>query len=285
METRPTPIIVVSASANLQDTTVAFTAIEAGALAVVERPRGIGHPEYEKTAAQLIETVKLMSEVPVVRRWARRGDGSSSGPRAAAGREPAAAKEVRAVAIGASTGGPPVLHKLVSGLRKDFPAPLLVVQHIVPGFSEGFMEWLRGSSAMGVRLATNGELAEAGQVYLAPDGFHLGMDEHGRLRLSAEPAENGHRPSVAHLFRSVAEACGAQAVGVLLTGMGKDGAAELKMMKEAGAITVAQDKESSIVHGMPGEAIRLGGASYTVSADGLAALLTRLVDSNKENPS
>ena len=280
METHPTPIVVVSGSSTPRVASLAFTAIEAGALAVVERPRGIGHPDHEVSAAQLIQMVKLMAEVPVVRRWVRRGAhfAVSDSQKSTTSALPPAI--VKVIAIGASTGGPPVLQKTLAALPSDLPVPVLIVQHISPGFSEGLTEWLRGTSKLPIRLASSGVHALPGHAYLAPDGLHLGIESDGRLRLTQEPPENGHRPSVAHLFRSVAKAFGAQAVGVLLTGMGTDGARELKLMKDNGAVTIAQDKISSVVHGMPGEAIRLGGATLTVHADRLAAVLTELTNRN-----
>ncbi|HEY4356305.1 MAG TPA: chemotaxis-specific protein-glutamate methyltransferase CheB [Acidobacteriaceae bacterium] len=281
METHPTPIVVVSGSANPQLTSLAFTAIEAGALAVVDRPRGIGHPDHEAGAAQLLRMVKAMSEVPVVKRWVRR-DGQQGQPvSSCAETDGTLPATVKAVAIGASTGGPPVLHKLLASLPADLPVPILIVQHISPGFSEGLVEWLQGTCALPIHLASQGARALPGNVYFAPDGFHMGIEADGKLSLSQEPAENGHRPSVAHLFRSVTRAFGSHAVGMLLTGMGKDGAQELKLMKDAGAVTVAQDKSSSVVHGMPGEAILLDGATFVVHADRLASMLTRLTNRNE----
>jgi two-component system chemotaxis response regulator CheB len=280
MTTNPTPIVVVSGSS---DAALAFKAIEAGALAAVERPQGIGHPDHEATAAHLLQTVKLMSEVPVVRRWIHR-EQPGLPPAPARGTELGSETgvlpptTVRVVAIGASTGGPPVLQKMLAALPADLSASVLIVQHISPGFAEGLVEWLRGTSALPIHLAAQGVRALPGVVYLAPDGVHMGIGNDGRLSLSTDPPVNGHRPSVAHLFRSVASAYGAQAVGVLLTGMGKDGAEELKRMKDAGAITIAQDKSSSIVHGMPGEAILLGGATYVLHADRLASVLTSLTN-------
>jgi len=184
----------------------------------------------------------------------------------------------RVIAIGTSTGGPPVLQKLLAALPADLPVPVLIVQHISPGFTDGLVEWLQGTSKLPIHLASQGQRPLPGNVYLAPDGFHMSIETDGKLHLTEDPPENGHRPSVAHLFRSVTRVFGAEAVGVLLTGMGKDGAQELKFMKDAGAVTIAQDKSSSIVHGMPGEAILLDGATFVVHADRLASVLTQLMN-------
>jgi two-component system chemotaxis response regulator CheB len=185
---------------------------------------------------------------------------------------------VRIVAIGASTGGPPVLQTILAGLPKDFPAPLVIVQHMAAGFVRGFVEWLAHSSALPVHLATHGEHMLAGHVYVAPDGFQMKVDRGGKIALTRDPPENGLRPSVSYLFRSVAEVYGCDAVAGLLTGMGRDGAEELRRLKEKGAVTFAQDKDSSVVHGMPGEAIKLDAAMLILPPEKIAAVLMNLAN-------
>jgi len=277
METHPTPIVIVSGSSAREEVTSAFRLLEAGAVAVVEKPRGPGHPDHETAARELVQTVKLMSEVKVVRRWPKKGNRMFSPPaRPAADLAPIRA-EVKLVAIGASTGGPIALKTILSGLPKAFPVPILMVQHIATGFTQGFVEWLAQSSGFAIHVATHGDYLLPGHVYVAPDGFHMKLESSGRIALSSDRPENGHRPSVSHLFRSVATVFGRNAVGVLLTGMGKDGAEELKLMKEKGAVTIAQDQESSIVHGMPGEAISLDAATHVLSPDRIAEALGGLV--------
>jgi two-component system chemotaxis response regulator CheB len=184
---------------------------------------------------------------------------------------------IQAVAIGASTGGPPVLQKILSGLPQDFPVPVLIVQHIAQGFTEGFAEWISNASGFPVRVALHGERLAPRHGYVAPDGFHLGLESGLRIALSGLAPENGLRPSVSYLFRSIAQVLGPAAIGVLLTGMGKDGAEELKAMKEKGAMTIVQDEASSVVHGMPGEAIKLGAATYVLPPEGIVAMLADVV--------
>jgi two-component system, chemotaxis family, protein-glutamate methylesterase/glutaminase len=279
METRPTPIVIVSGTLEVAETASVFRAIEAGALAVLPRPSGIGHPEHERSAADFVRTVKLMSEVKVVRRWShlRPGETLPMASLSAEIQRRTARTEIRLIAIGASTGGPPVLRMILSGLPKDFPLPVLIVQHIATGFTQGFVEWLAQSSNLPVQLPVHGQQVVPGRVYVAPDGFHMTVGIDGRISLNTDEPENGLRPSVSCLFRSVAKAYGQSAIGVLLTGMGKDGALELKLMKEQGAVTIAQDKETSVVHGMPGEAIRLGGATYILPPEKISMTLTSLV--------
>ncbi|TAK82472.1 MAG: chemotaxis-specific protein-glutamate methyltransferase CheB [Betaproteobacteria bacterium] len=274
METCPTPIVVVSGSTDPGEVATTFEAMEAGALAVLRRPAGLGHPDHEATARELVQTAKLMSEVKVVRRWSRARRDSAARPVQA--RLDHAPGKVRIVALGASTGGPPVLHTILSQLPEDFPAPVLVVQHMAAGFVRGFIEWLAHSSRLPIHLAAHGEQILPGHVYVAPDELQMKVERGARIALTRDPPENGLRPSVSCLFRSVAEAYGSDAVAGLLSGMGRDGAEELKLLKEKGAVTFAQDKGSSVVHGMPGEAIRLDAATFVLSPEKIATVLTRL---------
>ena len=277
METVPTPIVIVSASTTTSEVASTIRALEAGALAVVLRPAGMDHAAFEASEKELLRTVKLMSEIKVVRRIPRAAPEPAAAPARVAPEAPTVV-EIKLVAIGASVGGPTALKEILSGLPADFSAPILIVQHIAAGFATGFAEWLAGVSGLPVRLASHGEAPLPGHVYVAPDGVHMGVARGPVIVLSDHPPEQGLRPSVAYLFRCVAQVVGSGAVGVLLTGMGRDGADELQMMKERGAITVAQDKESSIVHGMPGAAIQLGAATHILPPEEIAALLVSLVN-------
>ena len=303
METHPVPIVIVSGSTNLKEVETTFKAIEAGALAVISRPEGIGHPGYEATVKDLIQTVKLMSEVKVVKRWPKttmktsspikeqgsenEGRGTRDEGRISSitlvsetnGRPSSlgGGSSIAVVAMGASTGGPIVLQMILSGLPKDYPVPLLIVQHIAPGFGLGFAEWLARSSGFPVGVATDGQSLLPGHAYVAPDRFDMGVKAGNRIQLRRAESEKGLHPSVSYLFRSISEVYGRNAAGVLLTGMGADGAKELRLMKESGALTIVQDEESSVVYGMPEEAIKLGAATYVLSPDKITALLADLV--------
>lgn len=276
METQPVPIIIVSANWNPDEVALTFQAMEAGAVALVEKPRGLGHPLYAEMADKLVRTVKAMSEVHVIRRWPRMRSALAPPATPPAGLRPAQAG-IRCIAVGASTGGPPVLNTLLSGLPKDLAAPVLIVQHIAAGFVKGMADWLCHTTGWPVSVGADGQETRHGHAYLAPDDAHMGLNSLGRIVLSQEPQENGLRPSVSHLFRSVATSYGESAIGILLTGMGRDGAAELKLMNEMGAVTIAQDQQSSVVYGMPGEAVKLGGASYVLPPEKMAAVVTSLV--------
>lgn len=276
MESNPLPIIIVSGSYNANDADKSFRAIEAGALAIVRKPAGLGHPDYPNDADELIKTVKTMSEIKVVKRWPRyRKEAQALNFPAVAAR--IAPEKIRIVAIGASTGGPAVIQEIFSVLPKDLPVPVLVVQHMALGFMENFVKWLDATTGFPSHIATNGEYLAPGHAYFAPDGLHMLAGRDNRIVLSPDPPENGLRPSVARLFRSVAETFGSNSVGVLLTGMGRDGAEDLKLLRSKGAVTVAQDEESSIIFGMPGEAVRLGAAEYVLPPERIAGLLAQLV--------
>ncbi len=283
METNPTPIVIVTGTYDTKEAATIFRAMEAGALAIVPRPEGIGHPGHKAAADELIRTVKLMSEIKVVRRWHRPGRKTKIPAvmplvRVEPGKIEA---EVRIVAIGASTGGPLALLTILSRLPKDFPVPVLVTQHMAAGFIHGFAEWLGQRSDLPVHVATHGEHILPGHIYIAPDGSHMGVRIGGQVILSKDEPENSLRPSVSYLFRSIVDLYGQNAAGVLLTGMGQDGAEELKRLKEKGAVTIAQDKESSVVHGMPGQAIKLDAATYVLSPEGIATALIGIVNKEK----
>ena len=281
METEPVPIVIVSGSVDPHENTRTFRAMEAGALAVLHRPAGIGHPEHEANARELLQTVKAMSEVRVVRRWPKKRGEPALPPVA----KPLAEKVAKAkvVALGASTGGPPVLQTILAMLPRDFPLPILVVQHMTTGFTVSFTEWLARSSGLPVHVAVHGMLMQPGHVYVAPDECQMKVGHGEKIILTQEAPENGLRPSVSCLFRSLAMVYGGDVVAGLLTGMGRDGAEELRLLKDKGAITFAQDKESSVVHGMPGEAIRLDAARYVLAPDKIAAVLVSLInDKNRK---
>jgi two-component system chemotaxis response regulator CheB len=277
MSSHPVPIVVCTAGTDANEVQTAMRALEAGALAALKKPGGLADPGARADAAALIRTLKLMSEVRVVRRWARK----ETAPARAASADPRPARRegVAIVAIGASTGGPPAIAQILSALPHSFPAPILIVQHISAGFVTGFAEWLSSASGLPVNVARGGQTALPGHVYLAPDDHHLRVGLHDELQTTRDEPLNGLRPSAGVLFRSVADGFGRRAVGVLLSGMGRDGAAELKLMADRGALTIAQDEESCVVFGMPAEAIRLGAAMQVLPPKKIAAVLSALAKS------
>ena len=274
MTSHPVPIVVCTASTHFGQVHTAMHALEAGALAVLKKPRGPDDADAQADAASIITTVKLMSEVRVVRRWNRARPGPAAGAIAVPPTFDIVGHDAAIVAIGASTGGPPAVFQLLSGLSTAFPIPILLVQHISAGFTAGFAEWLAAASGLPVHVTQGGETPLPGHVYVAADDHHLRVGPRGALEMTQDAPQNGLRPSVGVLFRSVAERFGRRAIGVLLTGMGRDGAEELKLMADRGALTVAQDEESSVVFGMPAEAIKLGAARFILPPHRIAELLT-----------
>lgn len=273
METRPVPIVMCSAVSDPHSVATSFQAYEAGALAVVAKPVSIAHPDFRRQADELLQSIRLMSEVKVVRRWPKR---QVPPPVDAVSRGPGVGGRIEMVGIGASTGGPPALQTLLAALPADFPVPVLVVQHITAGFLPGLVEWLDQSTGLTMRIAEDGAAPQPGHVYLAPDDHHLTVASDGHLRLGRQPAENSVRPSADRLFVSLAEQMGERAAGVLLTGMGKDGAQGLRAMHERGAATIVQDRETSVVYGMPGAAVALRAAGQVLPIDRIGEALCRL---------
>jgi two-component system chemotaxis response regulator CheB len=272
METIPLPILICSSACAPGETSKTFEALEAGALAVVEKPTDPHNNRFSEIASRLVEALITMSEVRVVKRWPRSGGVSGKVKPSLNATHAAAGKGFRVIAIGASTGGPPALHTILQKLPGTAP-PVLIVQHISAGFLTGLTEWLEASTGICCRIPAQHEPIAAGTAYFAPDGLHMGINRKNQIILSEAPPEQGLRPSVNFMFRSVAENFGQLAVGILLTGMGKDGAEELRRMREMGALTIAQNPHSCIVHGMPGEAIRLDGACKIMSPDEIASFL------------
>jgi two-component system chemotaxis response regulator CheB len=274
MSTTPTPIVVVAASVYEPDRNIAFSAIEAGALTVVEKPSGITPKAYEAARDQLVTTIRLMSDVQVVTlRPGRRTDAKpvdlQVGERRAAG----APINAELIAIAASTGGPGVLRQIFHALPGDLSIPIVTVQHITPGFAQGFVHWLDGETELHVRLAEDGDRLKAGRVLVAPDDTHLTVAHRGIVRLDHSDPVKGQRPSATRLFDSVAEVYGAASVGVVLTGMGDDGADGLQNLRQAGGHIIAQDEESCVVFGMPKAAIERGYADRVMPPDKIASVL------------
>jgi two-component system chemotaxis response regulator CheB len=279
MESTPVPIIIVTASENIHEVATSFQALEAGAVTLMPRPPGVNHPKFDTMAKSLLDAVKTYAEIKVVRRIPQKGTGSVTQTYLKAKIKIERPQEyARIVAIGASAGGPIVIQTLLSGLKKGFPLPLVIVQHMTQGFGEGFAEWLQGTTGFPIHIATNGEYLLPGHAYIAADGYQMGVANDNRITLTNAPPENGVRPSVSFLFRSVRQVYGNRVIALLLTGMGRDGADELKSLKDWGALTIVQDEQSSVVHGMPGEAIKLGAAMYVLSPEKIVDVLNEITN-------
>ncbi len=271
METRPIPILVVSSLVTPDETAFALRAMRAGAVAALPRPPGPGHPEAAARAAGLLDTLRAISRGDVAR--CLRSRGRKAAPRERPEVREGGSSRPGVVVIGASTGGPHVLADILAAVHPGFSIPLLIVQHITRGFAAGLRDWLDSVSALDVVMGSRGAPVRSGHVYLAPDDAHMGISPSGTIVLARGSPGDLHLPSVSFLFRSARTALGARVGAILLTGMGKDGAEELARLRHAGAPTVIQDRSSSVVWGMPGEANRLGAASLVLSPPEIVAWL------------
>jgi two-component system chemotaxis response regulator CheB len=279
MAERPTPIVVVADAVEDASLKISMNALRAGALSVVEKPVGTGNRAYEAISDQICTQLRIMSQVPVIR---RRPIGAERLARPDSPREELrgtipATQAPSVLAVAASTGGPPAFAKLLGALPADFSLPVLLVQHMGAAFMEGFADWLNGVVPLSVVIASEGVRPVSGHVYVAPGDRHLTLGPGGLMTLLDEPPVGGQRPSATLLFRSVARVAGPRGLGVLLTGMGEDGAAGLLDMHRAGAATIAEHESSAVVYGMPAAAVRLRAAGSVLPLDLIAPRILRAV--------
>lgn len=265
------PVIVVSAQTDAS-ASITLRALAFGAFDFVTKPRDAALGRLDQIASELAQKIKaaassgppkMIITVPTMKPKPGRRAAMPAGPS-------------RIVAIGISTGGPNALQYLLSQLPEDFPGCIVVVQHMPEGFTQMFAKRLDESSALEVKEAQSGDLLLAGRVLICPGDRHIKVRkmEHGKIAILVDhPRVNGHRPSADVLFNSVAQEFGSNAVGVLMTGMGEDGAAGLGTLQAAGAVTAAQSPDTCIVDSMPRAAIERGFASKIVSLPNLASFL------------
>lgn len=263
MAETPTPILVLTVN---REETVGFRALSLGALDILEKPAA--DSDLDAYGATLRSRLRLLAGVRVIRHVRGLRAHRVAAPR------PAAPTEV--VVMGASLGGPRAIASLLRALPADFPVPILAVQHIADGFTEGLAKWLDQESKLTVRTAREGDVLVPGLVLLAPTGRHLVVGR-GVAGLSDGPAVDSFRPSVTPLFRSAAEAYGPRACGVILTGMGRDGADGLQALRRAGGHAIAQDESSSAVFGMPRAAIEIGAVDRVLPLEEIPRALQELV--------
>jgi two-component system chemotaxis response regulator CheB len=273
MAENPTPILVISASVGSEDLKISFNAIQAGALDIIEKPRGNLQSSYEKIGAEIVRRVLMVAEIRVFRHISPRLQRPISWtPPAGAGKQ----APDYAVAIGASTGGPSALLSILQAAPPGFPAPVFITQHISEGFGRGCAEWLARNSALEVKVAEDGEAVRAGVVYFAPDRGLLEL--RGKWLVSVRPQRaRTERATIDTMIVSVAEAWRERTIGVLLTGMGSDGVDGLRRVKLHGGRTVAQDEKTSVVWGMPRAAAEAGVADQIVALEDIPQALLRLV--------
>ncbi|HEY0930035.1 MAG TPA: chemotaxis-specific protein-glutamate methyltransferase CheB [Gemmatimonas sp.] len=285
MSRHPTPIIIVSSSSTADDVSMSLEAVLGGALLLVRKPDDPSSDDFDARQSHLVTMVKALSQVKVVRRAP--GFARASGVQRAIPAPPDAGvsrrlpvrgprSPARVVAIAASTGGPAAIARILRALPADYPIPILVVQHIALGFGSGFVDWLGTVCPLSVRVAQHGERPSGGAVYVAPDDTQFGLQADGTMFVDTSPTIGGFRPSATSLFDSAARAHGAGVVAVILTGMGSDGVSGLRMVRAARGFVIAQDEATSVVYGMPREAVAAGTVDVVLPLDDIASMLMTL---------
>jgi two-component system chemotaxis response regulator CheB len=277
MSERPTPIVVIAGSVEDASLKISMNALRAGALTVVEKPLGLTSAGFDQIAETICTQLYIMSQVSVVRqrsfKWRPAGSGAlGSGTLAQKGAELRPAL----IGIAASTGGPPAVAKVLGALPADFSVPILLVQHMGAAFMEGFASWLDGLIPLDVRIARDQEIPTGGRVYVAPGDRHLLLSPAGTLQIDASAALESQRPSATLMFRSMAKVIGLKGLGVVLTGMGEDGARGLLELRQTGGYTLAEDETTAVVYGMPAAASRMGAVCASLPLDLIGPRLLQL---------
>ena len=276
MSERPTPIVVVSASVESEDLKITMNALQAGALTVLEKPVGTTSAEYESLAERLCTQLAIMSQVKVVRRHgsARYPHRMERGPVPIPG-------GYRILGIATSTGGPSALVHFLGGLGRDFPLPIALVQHITSSFLEGFASWLETVCPFSVEIVRDRAVLTRGKLYLANRDRHLRVEQEYVRAVAGDPV-CAQRPSGTVLLESLANTFGGRALGVILTGMGEDGAQGLLQIRNKGGYTIAEHESTAVVYGMPAEAVRLGAVCESLPISEIAPRILELTLSRKE---
>ncbi|MDD4881435.1 MAG: chemotaxis-specific protein-glutamate methyltransferase CheB [Gallionellaceae bacterium] len=276
MDRFPHPILVLSISVQKDQTSNIFQLLEAGAIDVMAKPRGNAEADYAVDQRELIGKIKVLAGVVALRK--RRKEPHAMASPGMNGLPTIKGVPPRIIGVGASTGGPQAFEEVLSHLPGKLPVPLLCVQHISEGFMQGLVDWLAQKCAMKISIAESGLLPQPGTAYFPREGSHLLLDDQGRLECSNALPCNGHRPAIDITFKSLARHYGNGAVGVLLTGMGRDGVDGMVAIAQAGGVTIAQDEASSIIFGMPKEAIAAHAARFVLPLTKVAPTLVKLFD-------
>lgn len=273
----PTRILILSSSVlRTKREKLVFEAMAYGAMDVLDKLIFEGDEIDEAAKAIFIDRIKLLSRVSVISHPLAKIE-LRKGKVPALPEVRSARTEGRVVGIAASTGGPQALLTIFSTLPKNFPLPIVVVLHISPGFIEGFVEWLDQNSNLRAKVAEDDEVLKPGIVYVAPTELQMRVAQSGKIELRKEPPVGGHCPSGTVLLQSLARSFGREGLGIVLTGMGNDGAQGLKSVRRAKGHTIVQDEGSSMIFGMPGAAIELDAADEIVPLTEIADRMMRWV--------
>ncbi|AFY95340.1 chemotaxis protein CheB [Chamaesiphon minutus] len=271
----PRPILVVSNSVREDDTRNIFGLLQAGAVDIFPKPNGGEYSEYERVKDRLLAKIQMLSQVKVKAKTAATTVPSSNS--VANGND---AGTLRAIAIGASTGGPQAIHKILTTLPQDLPIPIICAQHIGDGFLTGLISWLKEDSKLNVKVAQIGEIPAPRTVYFAPERAHLEFDTEGKFIYSNFTATTGTCPSIDALFRSVARVYGRSSASMILTGAGNDGVAGTEAIAAAGGLTIAQDQSSCLVFGMSKAAIATGSVGHILNLSEIAPFILSKINTS-----
>ncbi len=280
METRPTPIVIVSRCVSTREVDSTMEALRAGAVSALEKPTSLGQETLAAAARRIRRELVVMSQVHVIRqRFNAPRPAPTAPPRPAAPRfwpaPPLGGRRTSLIGIVASTGGPHAVETILAAIGPDHPTPIVLVQHIAASFQAGFISWLDRNSPQTVTEAATGDIPQPGCVYVAPAKQHL-LVRGNRLALDAGPPVEGHRPAGTVLLQTMAETLGPQAVGVVLTGMGEDGAAGLLAIRRAGGYTITEHESTAVVNGMPQAARDLGASCHALPLEAIGAVIQSL---------
>lgn len=280
MVNNPTPVVMLS-SLTRQGSRETLEALSLGAIDFVPKPSGAISLDLIKVREELVAKVKAAARARVAGEKIHLPSVISHTPEVRAGsvapgmgitaKAPLLPQAQRVVAIGSSTGGPKALEQVITRLPADLPAGVLITQHMPAGFTRSMAERLDRLSSLRVKEAENGDLVRDGQVLVAPGGYHLKLDRNKKVTLSQDPPVQHVRPSVDVMMSSIAEKFRGSPIGVILTGMGKDGTQGMKSLKEVGGKTIAQDRETASIFSMPGSVIKSGYADRVVPLPDIAA--------------
>jgi two-component system, chemotaxis family, protein-glutamate methylesterase/glutaminase len=277
----PRPILVISVSVQTDDSKNIFQLLEAGAVDIFPKPSIGLVADDEEFKQELINKIKILSGVKVFRKKRKlTTQRQSLTAKNFAGLSFRSLAKPKLVVIGASTGGPQALKEILTKLPSNFPLPVICVQHIYLGFLQGLIDWLAVDCRLPIQIAQLGDIPQPGRIYFPPEQQHLELDQRGRFIYSDSPPVAGHRPSVTVTFASVAKFYRQACVGILLTGMGRDGAEGMQAIAKAGGFTIAQDEASSVVFGMPKAAVELGAAQQVLPIQAIAPRLLALLQNN-----
>lgn len=270
MQSTPVPILLMSSTWDITEVEKVVESMKIGVLGIYEKPYGPGHPKFKELYNKIVLAIRLMSDVKVIRQFTFQPANHTT------------YREIldihkykctcRCIVIGASTGGPPVLHTILKSLPADYPYPILIAQHMSSEFIDSFIEWLNNECVIHIKKADEGEVIVGGNVYIAPPKYHLTL-VNKKIHLIKTDESELYVPSVSNLFASVNDASASETVAILLSGMGNDGAEEITKLKNRGTLTIGQNEATSTVFGMANEAMKRDGLEFVLSPEGISELL------------